>query len=210
MNLAILTSPNQWFSNFAVNLSVELGGAHIFENHNDISDSYDVVFILSYHKIIENSFLSRNKHNIVIQASDLPAGKGWAPLFWQVLKGKSKVTFSMFEATEDVDDGPIYMQQELRLNGLELNNELRIKQAEIQIKMCKEFVENYSIYSDARHQIGVESFYPKRNASDSELDINKTIKEQFNMLRIVDNNEYPAFFYIDGKKFVLKVYSENS
>jgi len=210
MKLAILTSPNQWFCNFAEKLSVELGGARIFENHNDISDSYDVVFILSYHKIIENSFLSRNKHNIVIHASDLPAGKGWAPLFWQVLEGKSKITFSMFEATEGVDDGPIYMQQELRLNGLELNNELRIKQAEIQIKMCKEFVENHSIYSDARDQIGVESFYPKRNVSDSELDINKTIKEQFNMLRIVDNNEYPAFFYIDGKKFFLKVYVENS
>ena len=56
MKLAILTSPNQWFCNFAEKLSVELGGAHIFENHDDISDSYDVVFILSYHKIIENRF----------------------------------------------------------------------------------------------------------------------------------------------------------
>ena len=74
----------------------------------------------------------------------------------------------------------------------------------------KKFVEKYSIYCDAHDKIGVESFYPKRNASDSELDINKTIKEQFNILRIVDNNEYPAFFYIDGKKFFLKVYAENS
>ena len=210
MKLAILTSPNQWFCDFAERLSSELGCAHIFENHYDISEPYDVVFILSYHKIIQNSFLSKNKHNIVIHASDLPEGKGWAPLFWQVLEGKSKITFSMFEATEGVDDGPIYMQKELLLNGLELNRELRIKQAELQIKMCKMFVDNYSIYSDPRCQIGDESFYPKRNPSDSELDINKTINEQFNMLRIVDNEEYPAFFYVDGKKFILKIYSENS
>jgi len=210
MKLAILTSPNQWFCDFTEQLSFELGGAHVFEDHSDISESYDAVFILSYHKIIDGSFLSKNKHNIVIHASDLPAGKGWAPLFWQVLEGKSKITFSMFEATKGVDDGPIYMQQDLLLNGLELNKELRIKQAEVQIKMCKTFVDNYSIYSDPRGQIGDESFYPKRNASDSELDIDKTIKEQFNMLRIVDNEEYPAFFYLDGKKFILKIYSENS
>jgi len=209
MKLAILTSPNQWFCDFTERLSNELGGAHIFENHNDISESYDVVFILSYHEIIENSFLSKNKHNIVIHASDLPVGKGWAPLFWQVLEGKSKITFSMFEATEGVDDGPIYMQQELILNGLELNNELRVKQAEIQIKMCKDFVANYSIHNEPRMQIGNETFYSKRNASDSELDINKTIREQFNLLRIVDNEEYPAFFRIGGKKFVIKIYSEN-
>jgi len=116
----------------------------------------------------------------------------------------------MFEATEGVDDGPIYMQQELILNGLELNNELRVKQAEIQMKMCKAFVDNYSIYNEPRRQIGNETFYSKRNASDSELDINKTIREQFNLLRIVDNEEYPAFFRIDGKKFVIKIYSENS
>ena len=210
MKLAILTSPNQWFCDYTERLSIELGGAHIFENHNDISESYDVVFILSYHKIIGNSFLSKNKHNIVIHASDLPLGKGWAPLFWQVLEGKSKITFSMFEATEGVDDGPIYMQKELILNGLELNNELRVKQAEIQIKMCKAFVDNYSIFNQPRRQVGNETFYSKRDASDSELDINKTIREQFNLLRIVDNEEYPAFFCIDGKKFIIKIYSENN
>jgi len=208
VKIAILTSPNQWFCSFIEQLSVELGGAQVFENHNDILEPYDVVFILSYHKIVDNFFLSKNKHNIVIHASDLPAGKGWGPLFWQVLEGKSKIIFSMFEATEGVDDGPIYMQQALLLNGLELNEELRYKQASIQIKMCKSFVENYSTFKHPQAQNGDESFYPKRNASDSELDINKTIKDQFNLLRIVNNEEYPAFFYINDKKYVIKIYSE--
>ena len=31
------------------------------------------------------------------------------------------------------------------------------------------------------------------------------IFEQFNHLRIVDNNNYPAFFYKDDKKYILKI-----
>ena len=72
--------------------------------------------------------------------------------------------------------------------------------------MCKNFIENYSSYNDPHDQFGYETFYPKRNPSDSELDINKTIKDQFNLMRIVDNEEYPAFFYMGDKKFVIKIY----
>ena len=36
-------------------------------------------------------------------------------------------------------------------------------------------------------QTGEESFYSRRWLSDSRLDVNKTIVEQFNLLRVVDN-----------------------
>lgn len=52
--------------------------------------------------------------------------------------------------------------------------------------------------------MGKESFYPKRSPKDSELDINKSLNEQFNLLRIASNEDFPAFFYKDGKKFILK------
>ena len=36
--------------------------------------------------------------------------------------------------------------------------------------------------------------------------INKSIKDQFNLLRIVDDERYPAFFEIDGSKYFIKIY----
>ena len=44
--------------------------------------------------------------------------------------------------------------------------------------------------------------YPKKIV---ELNINKSIKEQFNLLRIADPENYPSFFYKNGKKIILKV-----
>jgi len=205
MKIAILTSPNQRLIPYAKNLSNLIDGSKLFFEHETMENSFDIVFILSYHRIIKEEFLKRHKHNIVIHACSLPQGKGWAPMFWQLLEGKEEIPFSMFEASEGVDDGNVYMQKKLTLAGYELNEELREKQAKQTIKMCKEFINNYDKYKIPTPQSGIETFYPKRTSKDSKLDITKSIKDQFNLLRIVNNNEYPAFFEIDGRIYKLKI-----
>lgn len=205
MKIAILTSPNQWFENYAKELSEKLNQSQVYTEHSQMKGGYDVVFILSYHKIIPKKYLELNRHNIVIHASLLPKGKGWAPLFWQVLEGEKKIPFSMFEAGEGVDDGKLYMVKNLDLSGYELNEELREKQANFTIKMCLEFVTNYEQYKTPKPQTGTESFYPKRDKKHSKLDINISLKDQFNLLRTVNNDEYPAFFELDGSRYVLKI-----
>lgn len=205
MKVAILTSSNQWFIKYSQELKIKIPHASLYFNHEDMCVSYDIVFILSYHRIIEKKYLDKNKHNIVIHASELPKGKGWAPMFWQILEGKSKIIFSMFEASLGVDDGDIYMKDILNLTGYELNQELRYKQANLIIEMCLKFYISYNQYKVTSKQEGYESFYEKRTLKDSELDINKSIDTQFNLLRIVDNEDYPAFFEKDGKKYILKI-----
>lgn len=210
MKILILTSPNQWFIPYAKQLQEELPESELLYDHNEINSVYDIVFILSYHKVIPIDQLEANRHNIVIHASALPKGKGWAPMFWQVLEGKNEIPFTMFEASSGVDDGDIYMQDILSLAGYELNDVLRKKQANFIIEMCLEFVNNYDNYKIAQQQSGDESFYSKRSAKDSELDVNKTIHEQFNLLRIVSNDDYPAFFEIDGHKYIIKIEEERN
>lgn len=205
MEILILTSPNQWFIPYAKQLQEKLPDCELLYDHNEIDKAYDIVFILSYHKIIPVEQLKANRHNIVIHASALPKGKGWAPMFWQVIEGKNEIPFTMFEASSGVDDGDIYMQEILHLTGYELNDVLRDKQANFIIEMCIKFMDNYENYKNAQEQSGEESLYSKRSAKDSELDVNKTIKEQFNLLRIVSNNDYPAFFEINGHKYILKI-----
>lgn len=205
MQVAILTSPGQWFEYYAQVLSKRFEDAPVYLDHKKIDRPFDAVFILSYHRIIEPVYLRRHRHNIVIHASDLPAGKGWAPLFWQVLEGQDEIVFTMFEASKGVDNGDVYMKKTLHLCGAELNGELRRKQADLTMLMCQEFVKQYDIYKKPTPQIGNESFYPKRTPKESELDIEKTIKEQFNLLRIVDNDNYPAFFELEGRRYRLTI-----
>lgn len=205
MKIAILTSRNQWFEKYTQVLANKLADANIYTSHKDIVNGYDILFILSYHQVVKKETLELNKHNIVIHASSLPKGKGWSPLFWQVIDGANEITFTMFEASEKVDNGGIYLQKNLSLTGYELNAELRQKQACLTMEMCLEFITGYARYKVSKSQKGIETFYRKRTSEDSKLDVNKSILDQFDLLRTVDNDSYPAFFEINGNRYRLKI-----
>lgn len=209
LKVAILTSPNQWFIPYAKELESKIPNAKLYLSHKDLKESYGIVFILSYHQLIEQEFLDLHEYNLVIHASALPKGKGWSPLFWQVLEGKDSIVFTLFNADAKADNGAIYLQETLHLSGLELYEELREKQAKMCQKLCLEFLEKFPTLSP-KAQSGAESFYPKRTPKDSQMDITKSLESQFNLLRIVSNEEFPAFFIKDGKKFVLKIYAYDS
>jgi methionyl-tRNA formyltransferase len=210
-NIAILTTRTSWFYPHAEQLKLLLKNmgyaAELFSNHEDISDQYKVVFILSYFKIIPEKFLDEHTHNLVVHESDLPEGKGWSPLSWQILEGKNRIPISLFEAAKDVDAGDIYLKDEIVLNGDELNEEIHALQSKKTIEMCLSFLENYNNLKSQQQQ-GEETFYDRRRPADSELDIEKSIKEQFNLMRIASNEEYPLFFNINGQKYILKIHKE--
>ena len=72
------------------------------------------------------------------------------------------------------------------------------------IKFVKFYKKNNKV-PKSKLQIGKSTFYKKRNPQNSEVKIKKSIFAQFNLLRIVDNKNYPAFFKIYGKKYILRI-----
>lgn len=211
-SVAVLTSSESWFmpyaENFVSSLQKEEKSAELFNDHKDIPESYQIVFILSYFRLIEEEFLKLHKHNLVVHESDLPKGRGWAPLFWQILEGKNRIPIVLFEAQAGADEGDIYLKDFIELTGHELHDEIRHLQAEKTISLCNRFLVEYSDIKPVKQQ-GEPTVYPKRTPKDSQLDIDKTIDEQFNLLRIVNNEQFPAFFYKNGHKYILKIYRQD-
>ncbi|MFH0983997.1 MAG: formyltransferase family protein [Candidatus Omnitrophota bacterium] len=209
--IAVLTPQGSWFvpkaRKFVQDLQRQYPGTRLFFEYERIPAGYDVIFILSYTRIIGPVLLKRHKHNIVVHASDLPKGTGWAPLFWQVLEGKRKVVFTLFEADEKADTGTYYIKSSLRLKGTELHDELRELQAQKCFELCRHFLNRYDSLRP-RVQKGVRTFLKRRTPTDSRLDPRKTLRKQFNLLRICSNDDFPAFFYLNGRKYILKIYSD--
>lgn len=167
----------------------------------------DMSFFLSCEKIVPPHILKRNTHNLVVHPSRLPHGRGFSPLAWQILEGENKIPISLFEAEEKVDSGRVYYCDAIELTGYELNSEIKKLQGQKTIEMVMRFISNYP-HVQGKPQQGIESFYKRRRGTDSELDINESIAEQFNLLRVVDNERYPAFFWYGGHKYTLKIYGE--
>ena len=206
--IAVLTSKDSWFlpyaKNFVKSLQKKKIKSKLFSNHVNISKDYSVIFILSYFKIIEKKFLCDHKYNLVVHESSLPKGKGWSPLFWQILEGKNKIPVVLFDATEKADEGHIYIKDYINLEGHELHDEIRQKQAMKTIELCQKFLNKHQALRSQK-QRGKSTYYKKRSPIDSRLDINKSIKEQFNLFRIVNNKDFPAFFEYKGYRYIIKI-----
>lgn len=173
--------------------------------HHDRLNKYDLVFALSYSKIIPDKIIKKNNEILVVHESDLPYGKGFAPITYDVLDGNDTIYFCLIsiKSNEPVDSGELIFKEKVNLKGYELCSDLRILQGIKTIKLCIKYLKQKKI---KRIKIkGEGSFNNRRYPKDSELDIKKSISEQFNLLRVVDNERYPAYFYYNGKKFIIKI-----
>jgi len=169
--------------------------------------SGDILFLLGCRTVLTSKYLNLNKHNLVIHPSKLPEGKGSAALVWKILEGENVVYLTLFEASEKVDSGVIYYQEKIEFEGHELCDEIRRTQAMKTLELVLRFVDEYPDVKGIE-QIGKTTFCARRHKKDSKLDIDKTIREQFNLLRVVDNKRYPAFFEHKGKEYIIQINKE--
>jgi methionyl-tRNA formyltransferase len=166
----------------------------------------EMCFYLSFSRVVSIEVLKKLKNNLVVHESDLPRGKGWSPLTWQILGGKDEITTVLFEASDQVDSGQVYLKNTLKFNGSELVDELRDIQAAATIQLCHEFINSYpDVLAGAMTQEGDSTFCARRSEMDSQLDPAKSLQEQFNLLRVADDSAYPAYFEIDGNQYELWV-----
>lgn len=166
----------------------------------------DILFLLSYWEIVPRSVRTKHAHTLVVHESDLPKGRGWSPVTWQILEGSNRIPLCLLEAADAFDAGHVYLRSEMALRGDELVDEIREKQATASFQLCRDFIDQYpAITMKATPQDGSPSEYPRRRPADSELDPEQSIAAQFNQLRVADNAAYPAFFVYKGQKYILKI-----
>lgn len=164
----------------------------------------DVAFMLGCTKLAPHDFLARHAYALVVHESDLPKGRGFAPIAWQILEGKNKIKVCLIGAAEDADAGPIYMTDVIVLTGTELCSDWRDMQAKATVSLCEKFLA-LPEPPQCEPQQGEPTTYARRSPRDSEINIEKSIAEQFDLLRVVDNELYPAFFTMRGQKYLLKI-----
>lgn len=206
LNIQILIdNPTSWvipYGQELVNLLIKEGHHVRLVSRGKEVEAGDILCLLGCEKRFDALHL--NKNNIVVHESDLPKGKGWSPVTWQVLEGVNDIPITLFEAVENIDAGPIYKQKHIHLKGNELIDEIKHLQGLATIALIRDFVEKYP-NNIGIEQVGKSTYYERRSSIDSKLDIDQSIREQFNLLRVCDNERYPAFFELNGIHYQLKI-----
>jgi len=207
MKVTILTdNPNSWIVEFIPQLIERLSHQHNVNHVFSLEELEvgDILCALSCERIIKQNHRNLFQSIIVAHPSLLPQGKGWSPVAWQILEGRNRIPVSLIEAVDKVDSGDIYYQKYMEFSGYELNDEIKAEQFRVTSDLVFEYCNNYPV--EGVKQSGEESFYRKFKQEDNRLDITKSIQEQFNLMRIADNNRYPSWFEIEGQRYEIKIY----
>ncbi len=163
----------------------------------------DILFMISYDKIVKSDIRNKFKKSLVIHASDLPQDKGWSPHIWKILNGENKITLTLFEAVDNVDAGDIWEKKILQLEGHELFDEINKKLFKIELELMDFAIKNMYNIHPTPQPIFDGPHCPKRTPKDSELDPHKSIAEQFELMRVADSDRFPCFFNFRDHKYKL-------
>lgn len=165
----------------------------------------DILFLISCCEMMKKDLRDRYKATLVIHASDLPEGRGMSPHIWQIIEGKKAITVTLLEAEDKLDSGAIWTQRELLLEGHELYDEINEKLFALEGDLMDFAIENFKKISPApQREIG-PTYYRKRTPEDSRIDPDRTIAEQFDLLRVTDPARFPAFFDLRGHRYRITI-----
>lgn len=177
--------------------------ATLARSHDEVGTGVVAIF-LGCVRLSPPEVLARNRRNLVIHESDLPRGRGFAPLTWQVLEGRHDIPVCLLEAGDVADGGPIIYREHLHFQGNELIPEMREALGGLYERMIARYLAA-PVPPEGTAQQGDTTSYRRRHPRDSALDPGKTLAEQFDLLRVVDNERYPAFFDHRGRRYRLQI-----
>lgn len=165
----------------------------------------DILFLVSCSQLITADERNRYQATLVLHASDLPRGRGWSPHIWAALSNEKEITVTLLEATEPVDSGAIWSKTKFILEGHELLAEINAKLFEAELSLMTMAIEQFGRITPIQQMGDAGQYMRKRTPEDSKLDPNKTIAEQFDVLRVADPLRHPAFLDYRGKRYFIVI-----
>lgn len=208
MNISVLiTSKNHPVVSYIKKWSKENDRLHnikIVHSQKELTCG-DILFLISCNeKVLDEE---RNKFNktLLIHASDLPKGRGWSPHIWEIINGATQVTVALLEATDEIDAGDIWKKVKVKIPKTALFDEINDLIFQSEIKLMDFAINNFETVKPTPQPPSIPSYWSKRTPNDSEIDIDKKISEQFNLIRVCNPKFFPAFFYKDGIRFNIEI-----
>jgi methionyl-tRNA formyltransferase len=132
-----------------------------------------LIVVVAFGRILPTSVLSLSPHGCLnVHYSLLPKYRGAAPVAWTIINGEEKGGVTTMRLVEKMDAGPIYLQQEVRLDEQETTASLQAKLAPIGARLLLETIrglkENY-LQPRVQEETGV-TFAPMIKKEDGLID----------------------------------------
>ncbi len=152
-----------------------------------------MIFVLHWSQHINVEFLKRFKF-VIFHMTDLPFGRGGTPLQNLIERGFENTKLTALLATQEIDAGPIFLKEDLSLNGSA--QEIYERASAVSIKMARQIIDEQILPLE---QQGDPTYFTRRGVEKSELPLElSSIKDLHDQIRMVDADGYPKAYLTYG------------
>lgn len=170
----------------------------------------DLCIVVGWYWLISSELLDSTPFGFIgIHNSLLPRYRGGAPLVWQLINNESRVGFSVFSFTPGMDDGPIWAQGSVIVEGTDYVSDVLYKLERETLLVFRSVYPNIlnGLAKPTAQECGSETYCAQRIPEDGMINWQLTASEIYNFIR-AQSDPYPgAFTWINQKK--LKVWRAN-
>lgn len=203
MTFALLSS-RPWNSETTARLNAkDLGPFILISDKSELTitklmdQNIEKIFVAHWSSIIEpevfNSF-----EVIIFHMTDLPFGRGGSPLQNLIVRGIKSTKITALRCTSVLDGGPIYLKEQLSLNGSA--EEIYIRADLIIEKMIATIL---LVKPEPIEQVGEPVVFQRRKNSDSKIPRGLSGEKLYDFIRMLDAPGYPhAFLTIEQTNYI--------
>jgi len=159
-----------------------------------------------WHQIIDEAILDVPDRGFVgFHASDLPRGRGGAPVNWQIIHDGAEIVLSLFYFTPGVDAGDVIHKERI---PIEERDDVSTVLEKISIAACDAFASTRDGFDsnnvEATPQSITEATYrPRRQPQDGIIDWTRDASDLRNWVR-AQTDPYPgAYTFIEGERLTV-------
>lgn len=165
------------------------------------ASEYKLIVPWNYRKIIKDI---PDPNNIVIfHSSDLPEGKGWAPIYYAIAEERADHVISGVLAAPSVDSGDVVIKARIRIQPDYTASILRRFDAELSILAARKILERFRTGNiHGVPQTGPGSYRTRRSPDDNKIDVTRSFSDLIPHLRACEPSA-PAFFYFQGARYTI-------
>ncbi|MCI0437540.1 MAG: methionyl-tRNA formyltransferase [Chloroflexi bacterium] len=143
------------------------------------------------------SELTENYECVCFHMTDVPYGRGGSPLQNLILRGHRRTRLSALRMTQEMDAGPVYLKEELSLEGGA--EEIYLRASYLSAEMMRRITEGQI---EPEPQTGEPLIFKRRKPSESRIPPLDGLRALHDFLRMLDAEGYPrAFLEHEGFRY---------
>jgi methionyl-tRNA formyltransferase len=215
MKIMILTNDfnSKLIKELKKNSSLEIVVSYDFE---DISKDVKIVFAHNYDKKIPENYFNVPEIGIfVIHSSDLPKGRGWAPIYYSIANKEELYVISLLKISKKIDEGNIFLKLKIKKPLLIANINLREIDEDGSLLVVNKFIELLLLGKINNNTLGLSqdnslvTYNKKRSPQDNFINLTENICEVVYKI-LATNENHPAFIELNGQKIYLSANAEKT